>query len=246
MSDMVLINEIVARVLDRLAAELPHLAGAPENAELNRLVEHTLLKPDATGDDVNRLCDEAVHHDFYAVCVQPVFVELAAERLREQRVNVVSVVDFPLGASSPRSKAYQAREVIDAGADEVDMVLPVGLLKDCRWSGVADHVDAVVHVARERDCATKVIIETSLLTDREKVIACAISEACGADFVKTSTGFAHGGATVEDVRLMRQVVGERLGVKAAGGIRTREFARELVDAGASRLGTSSGPSLVAD
>jgi deoxyribose-phosphate aldolase len=211
------------------------------------VIDHTLLKPDATPEDIDRLCDEATVHRFAAVCVHPVYARRAVERLRDQKVAVASVVGFPHGATLASVKRAEARELVARGVRELDMVLPIGQLKACEWNAVADDIDAVVQVAHGNSDArviVKVIIETGLLTDREKVIACAIAEQCGADYVKTSTGFSGSGATVADVRLMRQVVGDRLGVKAAGGIRTREHALALVAAGATRIGTSSGPALV--
>ena len=245
--DPLLVNTITAAVLDQLHREgLVSSSPAHEETDLAPLIDHTLLSPDAKPDEVCRLCDEAVTYGFAAVCVQPCYAALAVEQLKTRNVSVASVVDFPHGSGTPAMKAAAARELVAAGVDELDMVLPVGLLKACRWTDVAEHISAVVNAAGSdnNSAIVKVILETCLLSDREKVIACVIAEACGARFVKTSTGYAEGGATVDDVILMKQVVGDRLGIKAAGGIRTAEEARALVNAGATRIGTSRGVALV--
>ncbi|ACY47949.1 deoxyribose-phosphate aldolase [Rhodothermus marinus] len=221
--------------------------------ELARLIDHTALKPDTTEARIRTLCEEARRYGFAAVCVNPCFVPLAAELLQGSEVAVCTVVGFPLGANRTAIKAAEAEQAIRDGAAELDMVQNIGLLKSGRLREVLEDIRAVVGVARAarppagRDrILVKVILETALLTDAEKETACRLALEAGADFVKTSTGFAGGGATVEDVALMRRVVGDRMGVKASGGIRTRAQAEALVAAGASRLGTSAGVALVQD
>ena len=221
--------------------------------ELARLIDHTALKPDTTEARIRTLCEEARRYGFAAVCVNPCYVPLASELLQGSEVAVCTVVGFPLGANRTAIKAAEAEQAIRDGAAELDMVQNIGLLKSGRLREVLEDIRAVVEVARAarppagRDrILVKVILETALLTDAEKETACRLALEAGADFVKTSTGFAGGGATVEDVALMRRVVGDRMGVKASGGIRTRAQAEALVAAGASRLGTSAGVALVQD
>jgi len=209
-----------------------------------RLIDHTLLKPEATREQIIRLCQEARQYGFASVCVNPVWVRLAAEQLADTEVTVCTVVGFPLGATLSQVKAYEARQVIAAGAAEVDMVMNIGALKSGDESLVEQDIAAVVEVCHERGAICKVIIEAALLTDEEKVRACQLAQAAGADFVKTSTGFGPGGATVEDVALMRRTVGPQMGVKAAGGIRTYEAFRRMVEAGANRIGASAGVRIV--
>ncbi|SHK92430.1 deoxyribose-phosphate aldolase [Rhodothermus profundi] len=219
--------------------------------ELARLIDHTALKPDTTDARIRALCDEARRYGFAAVCVNPCYVPLAADLLRDSSVAVCTVIGFPLGANRTATKAAEAAQAIQDGAAELDMVLNIGLLKSGRLQEVLEDIRAVVSIAhqapppagRER-VLVKVILETALLTDAEKETACRLALEAEADFVKTSTGFAGGGATVSDVKLMRRVVGSRMGVKAAGGIRTRAQAEALVAAGANRLGTSAGVALV--
>ncbi|MDQ7039767.1 MAG: deoxyribose-phosphate aldolase [Rhodothermus sp.] len=219
--------------------------------ELARLIDHTALKPDTTEARIRTLCREALHYGFAAVCVNPCYVPLAASLLQGSNVAVCTVIGFPLGASRTAIKAAEAEQAIRDGAAELDMVLNIGFLKSKRHRDVRDDIRTVVDVAHQaapppgRDrMLVKVILETALLTDAEKEIACRLALEAGADFVKTSTGFAGGGATVEDVALMRRIVGDRMGVKAAGGIRTRAQAEALIAAGANRLGTSAGVALV--
>lgn len=240
-----MVDSVVAEVMRRLQGEEP--ARETGEIDLAPLIDHTLLRPDATPEDIDRLCDEAIRHHFAAVCVHPRFAAQAVERMRLTEVAVAAVVGFPHGATLPEVKRAEAEALVARGVHELDMVLPVGILKANLWSEVAADIDGVVEAARQRSgkpALVKVIIEAGVLTDREKAIACLIAEQCGANFVKTCTGFSGGGATVEDVALMRRVVGDRLGVKAAGGIRTREQALALVRAGATRIGTSKGPALV--
>lgn len=202
-----------------------------------KLFDHTILKADATRKDVKRVCDEAMAYSFCSVCVNSYYVPYVANLLHGSDVKICSVVGFPLGAMSTRAKAIEAKIAVMDGADEIDMVINVGALKDRDYSVVLEDIKAVKEACGEH--ILKVIIETCLLTDDEKVKACELAKEAGADFVKTSTGFSSAGANVEDVRLMRETVGPDMGVKASGGIHDKEFAKELVDAGANRLGTSA-------
>ena len=202
-----------------------------------KLFDHTILKADATRKDVKRVCDEAMAYSFCSVCVNSYYVPYVANLLHGSDVKICSVVGFPLGAMSTRAKALEAKIAVIDGADEIDMVINVGALKDRDYSVVLEDIKAVKEACGEH--ILKVIIETCLLTDDEKVKACELAKEAGADFVKTSTGFSTAGAKVEDVRLMRETVGPDMGVKASGGIHDKEFAKELVDAGANRLGTSA-------
>lgn len=202
-----------------------------------KLFDHTILKADATRKDVKRVCDEAMAYSFCSVCVNSYYVPYVANLLHGSDVKICSVVGFPLGAMSTRAKAIEAKIAVMDGADEIDMVINVGALKDRDYSVVLEDIKAVKEACGEH--ILKVIIETCLLTDDEKVKACELAKEAGADFVKTSTGFSSAGAKVEDVRLMRETVGSDMGVKASGGIHDKEFAKELVDAGANRLGTSA-------
>lgn len=202
-----------------------------------KLFDHTILKADATRKDVKRVCDEAMAYSFCSVCVNSYYVPYVANLLHGSDVKICSVVGFPLGAMSTRAKALEAKIAVMDGADEIDMVINVGALKDRDYSVVLEDIKAVKEACGEN--ILKVIIETCLLTDDEKVKACELAKEAGADFVKTSTGFSSAGAKVEDVRLMRETVGSDMGVKASGGIHDKEFAKELVDAGANRLGTSA-------
>lgn len=219
----------------------------PENdINIARYIDHTNLKPYATREDIIRLCDEAIKYGFYAVCVNPYRVRLAKSYLRERGadVKVASVIGFPLGATPTEVKVFEAMRALEDGADELDMVINIGALKDRDYDYVKRDIEEVVKVAHERGAIVKVIIETCYLTEEEKIKACELAKEAGADFVKTSTGFGSGGATLEDVRLMRKVVGPDMGVKAAGGIRTYEAALEMIKAGANRIGTSSGVKIV--
>lgn len=211
---------------------------------LAAMIDHTLLRPEATPDQVERLCAEAEVHGFAAVCVNPVFVPLAVRLLSGTRVKVGTVVDFPLGAGTVTDKARQAEAALAAGAVELDMVQPVGLLKAGLDREVAEHLRAVVDPAHRAGAIVKVILETALLTEEEIDRAARLAAGAGADFVKTSTGFGPGGATEAAVRRMREAVGQEVGVKAAGGIRDYETACRMVAAGANRIGTSSGVAIV--
>ena len=209
-------------------------------AQLAALIDHTLLKPDATTAQVTRLCQEAIAHNFISVCVNPTHVRHASQQLQGSSVKVCSVIGFPLGATTSENKASEAAQVIEQGGTEVDMVLNIGALKEDNDALVEQDIAAVVQVAHSQNALCKVIIETALLTDEEKVRACQLVKKAGADFVKTSTGFSSGGATVEDIALMRQTVGPDIGVKASGGIRTLADAQKMIAAGANRIGASAG------
>ena len=211
--------------------------------ELNRMIDHTLLKANATRAQIEKLCDEALEHNFASVCVNTCWVPLAHEKLAGSEVNTCCVVGFPLGAMLTEAKAAETRLAVEAGADEVDMVINIGWLLDGEYDAVRDDIAAVVKAADGK--CVKVIIEACLLTDEQKVKACELSVEAGATFVKTSTGFSTGGATVADVALMRKTVGDRCLVKAAGGIHTADEARAMVEAGADRLGCSAGIQIMA-
>jgi deoxyribose-phosphate aldolase len=230
-------------VISAGAARLGLHANGP-TGEVASMIDHTLLKPEATRAEIETLCREAMDHHFATVCVNPAWVSLAASRLHGRGVGVCSVVGFPLGATTPDTKHYETRRAIFDGATEIDMVINVGALKSGDLRVVERDIEAVAAPCREAGVVSKVIIEAVLLTDEEKVAACTLAKAAGADFVKTSTGFAKGGATVADVALMRRVVGEDMGVKAAGGVRDLEGLKAMVAAGASRIGASAGVRIV--
>lgn len=210
--------------------------------KMNKYIDHTLLKPESTQAMIDKLCLEAKEHDFASVCVNPFWVKRSAELLAGTDVKVCTVIGFPLGASTTAIKAAETRDAIGNGATEIDMVLNVGALKSGDLETVREDVAAVKAAAG--DVLLKVILETGLLTDEEKVAACKLCVEAGADYVKTSTGFGPGGATVEDIALMRKTVGPNVGVKASGGVRDSEAALAMIEAGASRIGTSSGVSIV--
>jgi deoxyribose-phosphate aldolase len=212
--------------------------------DLGSYIDHTLLKPEATPADIDRLCDEAVEYGFATVCVNPVWVRRAASRLRRTDVKVTSVVGFPLGASAPEIKALEARRALRDGAREIDMVINVGALKAGDLELVVSDIARVAEACREVGAVCKVIIEAALLSDEEKVVASRLAQRAKAHYVKTSTGFGPGGARVFDVGLMREAVGPAMGIKAAGGIKTREQVQELIRAGATRIGASAGVSIV--
>lgn len=217
--------------------------GEEPGPELARFIDHTILKPDAARSDIERLCLEARENDFASVCVQPWWVPLCADLLGGTSVKVCTVIGFPHGMNKPETKSYEARRAVADGATELDMVINIGALKSKDLGTVERDIRAVVEGARPR-AAVKVILETAYLTDEEKAEGCALAKGAGADYVKTSTGFGPGGATVEDVALMRRVVGEDMGVKAAGGIRDAEIARKMIEAGATRLGASASLAIV--
>jgi deoxyribose-phosphate aldolase len=212
--------------------------------EIARRIDHTLLKPDATREQIETLCREAREHGFATVCVNPTWVRLCADLLRGSETRVCTVAGFPLGATPPEVKAYEAGRVVEDGAAEVDMVMNVGALKSRDYRLVERDVAGVVAACHPRGASVKVIIEAALLTDDEKVKACVLSRVAGADFVKTSTGFGPGGATAADVALMRRVVGPSMGVKAAGGVRDLKAAQAMLEAGADRIGASVGVKII--
>jgi deoxyribose-phosphate aldolase len=211
-------------------------------SDLAAMIDHTLLKPEATREDVRKLCEEAKQYGFYSVCVNPAHVATAARLLAGSAVKVCAVVGFPLGANAPAAKAFEAREAVRAGAREVDMVVNIGALKEGDYPRVLEDIHGVVEAARSYP--VKVILETGGLTDEQKVVGCVLAKCAGAAFVKTSTGFGPGGATTGDVALMRRVVGPEMGVKASGGVRTTEDADKMVQAGADRIGASASVAIV--
>ena len=211
----------------------------PEDAGLAALIDHTLLKPDASQAQIAQLCHEARKYEFASVCVNPTHVRLCAQLLKDSPVRVCTVVGFPLGATPPEVKAFETQQALDDGATEIDMVINLGALKSKDYVLVARDIATVAATAHAGGAIVKVIIEAALLTDEEKVIACRLAKEAGAEFVKTSTGFASGGATPHDVELMRRAVGPGMGVKAAGGIRTYTEAQQMIEAGATRIGASA-------
>ncbi len=209
---------------------------------IESLIDHTILKADATESEVLKICEEAKQYKFASVCVNPFYVKLVSEQLQDTGIDTTSVVGFPLGASISEIKAFETRKAIEDGASEIDMVINIGALKDRDLDIVREDITDVVSEADGK--VVKVIIEACLLTDKEKIIACELAKECGANFVKTSTGFSTSGATVEDVRLMRKTVGSDMGVKASGGIRTLEDLKAMVDAGATRIGASASVAII--
>jgi deoxyribose-phosphate aldolase len=212
---------------------------------LNRMIDHTNLKPEARKEDILKLINEAKEHHFASVCVNPVWVELAAKELKGTDVKVCTVIGFPLGANTIETKAFETKDAIEKGAEEIDMVINISKLKDGEYDDVKADISSVVEAAKGK-ALVKVIIETCLLTNEEKEIACNLAKEAGADYVKTSTGFSTGGATVEDVALMAKTVGQNMGVKASGGVRTKKDAASMIEAGATRLGASSGVAIVTE
>ena len=231
-------------VLDAGATRLGLHASGGAPGSVASMIDHTLLKPDATRRDIEALCREAAEYSFASVCVNPTWVALCASLLRATSVRVCSVVGFPLGAATPDTKHYETRRAIFDGAREIDMVINIGALKSGELRVVERDVEAVTFPCREAGTLSKVIIEAALLTDDEKITACTLAKAAGADYVKTSTGFGPGGATAADVALMRRVVGEEMGVKAAGGVRDLESLKAMVAGGATRIGASAGVRIV--
>lgn len=210
--------------------------------EYNKLIDNTNLKQDATDKDIIDLCKEAKEYDFMSVCVNPSFIKLAKKELEGSNVKVCTVIGFPLGMNTTETKVFETKDAISKGADEIDMVINVGALKDHKNDYVKNEIFEIKKATGNK--VLKVIIECCLLTDEEKVVVCKLAKEAGADFVKTSTGFSKWGAKVEDVKLMRQTVGKEIGVKAAGGVRTHQELLEMVEAGATRIGTSSGVKLM--
>jgi deoxyribose-phosphate aldolase len=214
------------------------------DAKLAQLIDHTLLKPDATILEIENLCAEAKHYGFASVCINPAYVKLCADLLHNSSVKVCTVIGFPLGATSSAAKVFETERAIKHGAAEVDMVIHIGMLKSGEYDYVEHDILAVVDAAHRLKVPVKVIIETGLLNNDEKIKACALAKHAGADFVKTSTGFVKGGATVEDVALMRKVVGPELGVKASGGVRSKKQALDLLAGGATRIGASESIKII--
>lgn len=210
---------------------------------LAKYIDHTLLKADATKAEIDKIIDEAKKYNFASVCLNPHWVPYAAEKLNNTEVKVCTVIGFPLGATTTDTKVFEAKNAVENGATEIDLVINLGELKNGNFSKVKEEIEAIVLAAGE-NILTKVIIETALLTDEEKVKACQLAKEAGAHFVKTSTGFSTGGATVQDIVLMRKTVGEEMGVKASGGIRDRETALKMIQAGATRIGASAGVAII--
>ncbi|MFA8439595.1 deoxyribose-phosphate aldolase [Pueribacillus sp. YX66] len=210
---------------------------------IGNYIDHTLLKADATLGEIERLCVEAETHQFFSVCVNPVWVKTAKKFLSHSKVKVCTVIGFPLGASTSETKVFETKEAIVNGADEIDMVMNIGALKSGNTEQVASEIEAIVSASAGR-ALVKVIIETSLLTDDEKKTACQLVESARADFVKTSTGFSTSGATVEDIKLIKSIVDERMGIKASGGIRDYTFAEKLIRSGATRIGASASVAII--
>lgn len=210
---------------------------------LKSYIDHTVLKPESTDLDIQQACLDAKKHEFKAVCINPTWVAYVSDLLKDSSVNTCTVIGFPLGANTTATKVNETKQAIKDGADEVDMVINIGAMKSEDFSLVRDDIKAVIEAA-DKKALVKVIIETSLLSHNEKIRACEIAKSAGADFVKTSTGFSTGGATVEDIKLMRTAVGPEMGVKASGSVRTYEDAKAMIEAGATRIGTSNGVALV--
>jgi deoxyribose-phosphate aldolase len=233
------------RVISAGAERLTSTVGViPEDKSLAGMIDHTMLKPDATADKIAQLCFEAKKYHFASVCVNPANVKLCAELLHNTDVKVCSVIGFPLGATSTEVKVFETKNAIQNGATEIDMVINIGALKAGDNETVAKDINEIAKACHANGAILKVIIEAALLTDEEKVVVCLLAKEAGADFVKTSTGFSSGGATLHDVALMRKTVGPNLGVKAAGGIHTHEEAEQMIAAGATRIGASAGIKII--
>lgn len=210
---------------------------------LNKLIDHTALKPNTSKEAILKLINEAKEYNFASVCVNPCWIKLAHQELANTDVKVCTVIGFPLGANTTEVKVFEAKDAISKGAQEIDMVINIAMLKDKAYDYIENEIRQIVEVAKDK-ALVKVIIETCLLTDEEKVIACELAKKAGADFVKTSTGFSTGGATTHDIALMRKTVGPEMGVKASGGVHTHEEALAMVDSGATRIGASAGVKLL--
>lgn len=245
-------KEIISDILLRFRAEAPKLISKDisfsNELEVQKFIaskiDHTLLKPEAKEEEIILICEEALKYNFASVCVNPAFIKTAFEVLENSSVKVCTVIGFPLGASTTNSKKFEAEEAIQNGASELDMVMNIGKLRDKNYSYVFNDIFAITSLTRSNNLTSKVIIETCLLSDEEKIASCLIAKDAGADFVKTSTGFSKGGAKVDDVALMKFTVGDKVLVKASGGIRSREEALKMVAAGADRIGTSSGVKII--
>ena len=237
----------VGRVINAGATRITSsLGGIPEDPSVARKIDHTLLKPDATPEQIAQLCYEARNHEFASVCVNPTHVKLCAQLLRGSLVKVCTVIGFPLGATPTEVKVFETETALRDGAKEIDMVINIGALKAKDYDCVAKDINAVVRMAHSAGAIVKVIIETALLDKEEITTSSMLAKEAGADYVKTSTGFSSGGATVEDIATMRQAVGPELGIKAAGGVKSYEDVRKMVEAGATRIGASAGVKIVQD
>ena len=234
-------GNVVSAGAERLSSTIGVIPG---DLNMAKMIDHTLLKPDATQDQIAQLCFEARKYGFASVCINPTWVKLCAQLLDGSPVKVCTVIGFPLGATAPEVKTFETQNAIENGATEIDMVINIGALKARDLELVARDIRGVVTASHVRGALVKVIIEAVFLTDEEKTIACLLSKEAGADFVKTSTGFASGGATVHDVALMRRTVGPEMGIKAAGGVRTYEDAENMIKAGATRIGASAGVKII--
>lgn len=235
------VRNILNSGADRIGTKVG-INGSQMDRELAAIIDHTLLKPDASREQLIKVCDEAKQFSFATVCVNSSNIPLVARELKGSPVKPIAVVGFPLGAATSQAKAFEAREAIRAGAEEIDMVINIGALKSSDYKKVYDDINAVVEASKPHK--VKVIIETAQLNNEEKVIACTLAKTAGAAFVKTSTGFGGGGATVEDIELMRRIVGSDMEVKASGGIRTKEDAQKMIQAGADRIGASASVAIV--
>jgi len=235
------IGQVINAGADRITSTFGSL---PDDLSIAQYIDHTLLKPEATRDQITQLCKEANQYKFASVCINPTNVKLCAQLLKDSPVKVCSVIGFPLGASLPETKAFEAEQALKDGATEIDMVINIGALKDRNLDLVARDILTVLKPVHAAGALLKVIIETALLTDEEKQIVCLLAKEVGADFVKTSTGFSTAGATVEDVALMRHTVGPLMGEKAAGGVHSKEDLDKMVRAGATRIGASAGVRIV--
>ena len=237
------VKKIVENGAERISAG-KGIGGELNDISLARMIDHTMLKPEATNAEITTLCEEAKKYNFASVCINPSNVPLCAQLLRGTQVKVCTVIGFPLGATTTAAKRAEAEEVLNEGAQEIDMVINIGKLKAGDYKYVFNDINQVVLAAKRKNAVAKVIIETALLSDEEKVKACLISKEAKADFVKTSTGFSKGGATAGDIALMRYVVGSSVGVKASGGVRTTEDAEEMIRSGADRIGASASVKIV--
>lgn len=237
------VKKIINNGADRIAAGIG-VGSEIQDENMAAMIDHTMLKPETTPKDIENLCNEAAQHQFASVCVNPCYVEMCSKLLKETNVKVCTVIGFPLGASTTNIKRQEAEEALEKGAEEIDMVINIGMLKNEEYEYVFNDINQIVLAAKKHRAICKVIIETALLSDEEKVKACVIAKKAKADFVKTSTGFSKGGATAGDVALMKYVVGSSVGVKASGGVRTYEQAKEMIQSGANRIGASASVKIV--
>lgn len=237
------VKKIIQEGAERIAAG-PGIGFELNDINVAGMIDHTLLKPEATEDDIKKLCSEAAKYKFASVCINPCYVKLSKSLLTGSGVKVCTVIGFPLGAATTETKRNEAEQALNDGAEEIDMVINIGMLKSGKYDYVFEDINKVVLAAKRKNAVCKVIIETALLTDDEKIKACLIARKAKADFVKTSTGFSKGGATAGDVALMRYVVGSSVGVKASGGIRTKEDAELMISSGADRIGASASVKIV--